>query len=69
MHGFYNVDPVMMLEKYEKTRGHAFKLHKNGRNKTVQQRLFSTRILNSWKSLPKAIADRSCIIEYIQEQA
>eukprot|EP00794_Sanderia_malayensis_P002583 gene2583-2984_t len=57
LHGFYDVDPVMMLEVYEKTRGHGLKLHKNIFNKMVRQRFFSTRVLNSWNSLPKAIAE------------
>ena len=57
MYGYYGVDPLMTLEKYSKTRGHALKIHKTRFKKTVRQRFFSLWVLNSWNSLPKDIAE------------
>ena len=57
MHGYYDVGPLMTLEKYSKTRGHTLKINKTRFKKVVQQRFFSLRVLNSWDSLPKDIAE------------
>ena len=63
--GYYDVDTLMTLRKYKKTKGHALTIHKNGFKKVVRQTFF----MAGAAGIAFQRHCRDYIIKYIQEQA
>jgi hypothetical protein len=57
-HGIYKIpNKLLELETRNNTRGHAYKLKKLRCNTTLRQHFFTSRVTDSWNSLPNAVVE------------
>ena len=56
VHGIYKVsDPLLKLSSVTNTRGHSYKLEKQGSNTSVRQHFFTQRVVEQWNKLPESV--------------
>ena len=51
----------LILQDFNRTRGHSYKLFKQRSNLDLRKNFFSQRVVNTWNSLPQAVVDADSI--------